>query len=368
MHVSEARLNANRLNAARSTGPKTEEGKNASRRNGLTHGLSGDGPVVAERDAEEIARRVEVLRGDLRPKSPLGEMMIPRMATLSLRAEKAGDRETVAVAKNVRHAVDNHDEGRFDEADRLFETLAENPRKNLRLLKKMPEGVDLLVEAWQDLRVDLEGSHPSADWAAKHLDRMANLLGKKAETGGNTGLGALARAVGGDFAGLGAKEGEGLTEGPRRQWAKARLVERIDAEVEALEAHRATIDREMIELDRLDAPGLALFDTSKEATLARRYEGEAHRGFFQALREFRRAEAEFAEKANEAATSTAPAPPAAPTRMQPSSKMGSLREPAPLSGFEPPNGLVSPFEPATSTVCGRDGQPLTIGRASKAGV
>ena len=64
----------------------------------------------------------------------------------------------------------------------------------------------------------------------------------------------------------------------RRAWAKAALIEFIDAEIEALQAHRETLDFEMIELDRAEAGGRALFDPCKEATLARRYEAEA-RGF-----------------------------------------------------------------------------------------
>jgi hypothetical protein len=39
--LSEARLNANRLNSEHSTGPRTGEGKKRTRLNGLRHGLTG---------------------------------------------------------------------------------------------------------------------------------------------------------------------------------------------------------------------------------------------------------------------------------------------------------------------------------------
>ena len=52
MPCSPEQLAANRRNAARSTGPKTEEGKEISRRNGLKHGLTGEGAVLTEADAD----------------------------------------------------------------------------------------------------------------------------------------------------------------------------------------------------------------------------------------------------------------------------------------------------------------------------
>ncbi len=56
MPASEARILANQRNAQRSTGPKTPEGKEQSRRNALKHGLTGAGVVLPERDAAEVER------------------------------------------------------------------------------------------------------------------------------------------------------------------------------------------------------------------------------------------------------------------------------------------------------------------------
>ena len=83
-----------------------------------------------------------------------------------------------------------------------------------------------------------------------------------------------------------------LDEEFRRGWAKALLFARIDAEIAGLTAHRETLDFERIELDRAEAGLRAQFDSSKQATLARRYESEAHRLFYKALKEFRKVEAE----------------------------------------------------------------------------
>ena len=63
MLVSEKRLAANRSNSAQSTGPKSETGKAASRRNSLKHGLTGAGVVLTDGDpTDDWEHSVEVFR------------------------------------------------------------------------------------------------------------------------------------------------------------------------------------------------------------------------------------------------------------------------------------------------------------------
>src|SRR5205085_1926551 len=61
--------------------------------------------------------------------------------------------------------------------------------------------------------------------------------------------------------------------------------------------HRKTLDFEAIEAERATAAERSAFDASKEAILARRYEAAAAREVYKALAEFRRVEAEAAERA-----------------------------------------------------------------------
>src|SRR5205823_3102764 len=60
MVTSEARIQANRKNAQRSTGPKTASGKERSRRNALKHGLTGEGTVLPEDLQLEVAAEVAI--------------------------------------------------------------------------------------------------------------------------------------------------------------------------------------------------------------------------------------------------------------------------------------------------------------------
>ena len=352
MICSEARLAANRSNALKSRGPATPEGKAISRWNGLKHGLSGEGIVVPEGDQEAIRLRTEELEAEMKPRSAAGAILITRMATFSVRFERAAEQESAQTSMRVRHAAEDFDDERIDRANELFQGLADDPRAALRKLKRMPEGVERLVDAWQDLRDDLTiGSEP--DWTEAHLEQAANLTGLKARHARGSRLGALSRAVRGDFEALGEGDGSDLDESFRREWAKAQLLERIDAEVAELEVHHETLDFETLAIDRAESGVRAWFDPSKPATLARRYESEANRGFFKALKEFRQVEVEFEVEAE--------SPPARPTPARSDAGMGSCRErPAPPD-HQPSRAfpeLPTAGNPAVRAVDGRPLRPV----------
>jgi hypothetical protein len=357
MPCSEAKLAANRLNGAKSRGPLSPQTKEISRRGSLKHGLTGQGIVTPEGVAEEIQSRVEALTADMKPMSPAGIILIAQMATCSVRMETAVEQEAAAIARNVRHAADVFDEERIDHASTLFEALGDDPRNNLRKLRKSPEGVDRLIDAWRDLRADL-AIEPKPVWTAAHLEEAANMTGVKTQHARGSRLGALSRGFWGDFAALADDEGGDLDEEFRKEWAKAGLFERIDAEIAGLEAHRETLDFEMIELDRAEAGARALFDTSKDSCLARRYASEASRGFYKALKEFRKVESE-----SEARAESAPTLPA-PSRAEAS--VGSFRETTPPPDREPSRAFPAAPMAEVPVVRGSNGQPLGIGRPPKA--
>ena len=109
MPTSEARILANQKNAQLSSGPKTLEGKERSRRNALKHGLAGSGIVLIDEDIVEVERRHDELQAELAPSSNLGKILVRDLATQSVRMERAGREESAAIAERVRHAVDAFD-------------------------------------------------------------------------------------------------------------------------------------------------------------------------------------------------------------------------------------------------------------------
>ena len=77
-----------------------------------------------------------------------------------------------------------------------------------------------------------------------------------------------------------------------REYARLKLLDIIVAQVKELRDLRATMSDGVTDRDRAEAGVRALFDPSKNATLARKYEAAAAREMSRAMKEFRLAEAE----------------------------------------------------------------------------
>jgi len=293
MPVSEARKAAARINGAKSRGPTSPEGRDRSRRNSTQHGMAGSGLVVPLDDSAEVERRSIAMQAEMAPRTEMGRFLVGRLAELTVRVERCSKQERAATKRLSDHAEAAFDEARLAEVDHLMSYIANEPATHVRRLRAMPEGVDRLIAAFLELRDELEyGEQTRWDWT--YGIRLADLTSSRYMDIPVTPVRALTQAIGGDFKDLLPGDGEGLSDPDRRAWARKGLVERIDAELEMLLEHRETLDLEAIESDRATASDRALFDASREAALARRYEAAAERGVYKALAELRRVEAEAA--------------------------------------------------------------------------
>ena len=290
MTCSPARLAANRANSLRSCGPKTPEGKARSRANSLKHGMAGSGIVVPPVDSAEVERRTAAMQDEMRPRTEMGRYLVGRLAELTVRVERCSRQERAAHDLRVTHAEAAFDEARIAEVDHAISWIRDEPATHARKLRSMPEGVDRIIANLLELRDELDLNGPRWQWVDG--ERLANLTGQRYLEVPTSPIMAYSEAVMGKFQHLLPTDGEGLSVENRRIWARGRLVEIIDAELDALLAYRETLDLEAIEDDRAGAADRALFDPSKEATLARRYEAAADRGVYRALRELERVEAQ----------------------------------------------------------------------------
>ena len=290
MACSPAQLASNRLNALKSTGPTTVLGKCRSRSNSLKHGLTGAGIVLHAEDAVEVERRFEALEREMAPRTEVGFEMVKRVALMTVKLDRSAEHEAKAISYKMRQAVKEFDDARMAEVEKAYSWIANEPATHARRLRNSPEGIDRLLLAFQGLRSDL--ARPDGMlWNWSHCEHLHHLMGRRAVEVPVSRAKALSDAIiAGDFRHLSSADGAGLEKQGRQLWALHELVYLIDAEIVKLEELRGKLDLEGLELDRSEAPYRAMFDDSKEAILARKYESANERSLYRALREFREAE------------------------------------------------------------------------------
>src|SRR5215813_7337161 len=92
--TSYRQIDANRRNALKSTGPKTEAGKQASRRNAVRHGLTAETVISALEDAEDYKAFEAAITADYDAQSAVERELVLRLASLLWRLRRATTMET----------------------------------------------------------------------------------------------------------------------------------------------------------------------------------------------------------------------------------------------------------------------------------
>jgi hypothetical protein len=87
-------IEANRRNARRSTGPRTEEGKQRSRCNAVRHGLTAETVIGALEDAEDYKAFEGAIAADYDASSAVERELVLRLASLLWRLRRATTIET----------------------------------------------------------------------------------------------------------------------------------------------------------------------------------------------------------------------------------------------------------------------------------
>ena len=87
--TTEARILANRLNAQKSTGPNTPQGKAVVSQNALKHGLSARHDVITTESQADFDLHRDALLAELDPLSPMVSILADRIVSLSWRLKRA---------------------------------------------------------------------------------------------------------------------------------------------------------------------------------------------------------------------------------------------------------------------------------------
>jgi hypothetical protein len=125
--ASKAQILANRLNAQKSTGPRTTQGKAAASQNSVKHGLLAERDVITSENPADFDLYRQQILDELSPVSPMESMLAERIVTLSWRLKRAGRFQNQAIdTLNADHTSDP-----LKKLTRsLFRSIASEPSSN----------------------------------------------------------------------------------------------------------------------------------------------------------------------------------------------------------------------------------------------
>ena len=99
--ATEAQISANRQNAEKSTGPRTDEGKAVVSQNAVKHGLFAIKTVVKGEARALFDLRREAMLGEMNPVGAMETMMAERIVSLSWRMDRAARMQDQAINEMI---------------------------------------------------------------------------------------------------------------------------------------------------------------------------------------------------------------------------------------------------------------------------
>lgn len=251
VQISEARLRANRLNAQKSTGPRSAEGKAASRQNSARHGLASEGIALPDDLARQVEERLPAWVAEFRPQGALEAWLVGQLVVASVQLDRVREHNQAHDSVRRARAAVAWDDDRRAEVEALGARLAAEPARVAAELVRSARGCLWLAERWRALGHALESA---GAWSDPERARALDLLGIAAEL-------------------------RPAHELSRPDLAPDRLRALVAEQLDALDAR---IDAGLSKLDAtlrtLTAEGRS-FDDSPPARLLRRYELACARRF-----------------------------------------------------------------------------------------
>ncbi|WZO98078.1 hypothetical protein EP7_005131 [Isosphaeraceae bacterium EP7] len=174
LEVSQRRIDANRRNATLSTGPRTAEGKEQSRRNSLVHGLAGAGVVMPSAESEQIQGRMDRWEASLNLADAFERILVETVAVESVRIDRCRIEERLVRELRGRRATHCWGDERRVEVECVARGLAERPAEVAARLSTSAPGCEWLIERWQSLGRALD---KNGGWTEDQASRALDLLG-----------------------------------------------------------------------------------------------------------------------------------------------------------------------------------------------
>jgi hypothetical protein len=320
MAATLSQILANRLNALRSTGPKTEAGKASSSQNALKHGLSRVGTRPPADMAAAIAERKALWEPEYDPQGPLQHWAFDRLVAESVRLESCEARILAARAECATTAAESWDDDRTAEAASLGSRLAGRAERIQPLLLQSKHGVLWLLDRWAEVAHSITRRD---GWTVETWNLALDLLGVPLAARDGSGPWDL------DADDPTAAPGLDLVS-----QAVAALRDRLDSYLDARDARA-----------RLDAEAGLLATDPAPLRLLERYAADARRQIHRSLNELRQLQSHRPRSVQSA--SEVPRPPG--PRPERDRRCHPLKAQAPPVSVAPADpSAPSPADPGTS--------------------
>jgi hypothetical protein len=148
---TEKQIAANRLNALKSTGPTTPEGRAAVRLNGVKHGLTAQTLVLKGESEADFQSLLDSLETEHQPTTPTEELLVAQMVMAAWRLRRLYHQEAGFHAFKMKDLADIAKRNDLDDsehmglaADRSNQTLAMFHRQEVRLERSFYKAVQEL--------------------------------------------------------------------------------------------------------------------------------------------------------------------------------------------------------------------------------
>ena len=167
------RARANRSNSKKSTGPRTAAGKEVSRHNALTHGMTARSALLPGEDATELAARRREMLDDMQPRNSLEATLLVQIADDAWITNRCQEAALTQASFRIRHEPRDQSDAEKDQALELGEHLLYKPARPLpgapigntwELTE--PPAAEVVVHPHHPARVllRLERTIPGCDW------------------------------------------------------------------------------------------------------------------------------------------------------------------------------------------------------------
>ena len=192
-----AQIEANRRNAQKSTGPKTERGKARAKFNAVTHGMTARTimPILPQEDPKELEDKTQQAIAAMKPRNSLELDLVCRAVRLAGELDRAERVATTHLAHRVRMTTRSGPETVsaeelskvHDLGSKLFFQAAIGPGYSdssaddypaviVRRLEESAEGCRWLLARWAEILNLLDRE---AAWSDPEIVRFVGLLGKR---------------------------------------------------------------------------------------------------------------------------------------------------------------------------------------------